>query len=174
MASRFGELVKEMEAELEHDSELIPMIADAWFGSMAERRKLEKRLELQVPLVDVGVRIRHRSFKNSEDVFLYRGRARYQRLVPDADMIELGNEAAHRGNVEADASMFELGLLDHAKSGYLFEMLYAIPPVDFKGVTKSHKGIEIINMRATMAGYGSFSESTSCVSDDKMTSGGKR
>jgi hypothetical protein len=62
-------------------------------------------------------------FKNLGDIFLYHGRARCQQPVPDIDIIELGNEVAHRGNVEDDAAMFELGLLDHVKLGYLFEML---------------------------------------------------
>jgi hypothetical protein len=68
-----------------------------------ENEELKERLELQEPLVQVGVAIRCRFFEQAREI-----RGHGQAFV---SIIEAGNAAAHRGDYIADSAMFEMGYM---------------------------------------------------------------
>ena len=67
--------------------------------------------------------------------------------IIDSDVID----AAHRGNVAADAALFHLKVLDMTKYGTAFDAIYKIgSPINFKYHCLSAKATEIINLRGTV------------------------
>jgi hypothetical protein len=68
-----------------------------------ENARLQRQLRLQAPLVNIGVLIRRRLLEKART-------ARYESWELD-EIIKPGNEAAHAGDLAADAALFQLGYM---------------------------------------------------------------
>ena len=70
---------------------------------------------------------------------------------PGQDVVEFGNCAAHRGNLEADTSLFKLGYMERDTHGKFFKRLYQVDPKEAETVVKCRRFMmEIFNCQATV------------------------
>jgi hypothetical protein len=138
-----------------------------------ELQKLNQKLHLQEPLLNVGVNIRRRFLE----------KAKMKRGLGNAveSIVAAGNAAAHRGDLKADASLFTLGYLPDnavedppsAGAAYLdlYRELYA-----FKFIAagkRDHpsyvgKVLEIHNLTATISSCSSWDPRTAVASMDNL------
>jgi hypothetical protein len=119
----------------------------------------EKRLELQLPIVETGVAIRRRWYEQAKE------RLGYGAASPE--IVSGGNYAAHRGQLFADRAMFKLGYMgnldpipntrninDSVKNLYetIHRELYTVP-VDAKNkdLPRLGKDLELHNSCATVS-----------------------
>jgi hypothetical protein len=119
-----------------------------------ELQKLNQKLQLQEPLLKVGVNIRRR--------FLEKAKMKRGFGNPVESIVEAGNTAAHRGNIFADSALFALGVLrstdsvSRAGGSTEIEDNYRSLGRDLYGVdvmlssSNSTKKAEIFNLSATI------------------------
>jgi hypothetical protein len=136
-------------------------VQNAWLWRELERlekenKQLKKKVELQEPLVKVGVVV-GRNFLQGVTT------------VPNKSTILAGFYAAHQGNMRADESTFELGYLKHqelvpspgkpetdfeATYKFLFNHLHDLPPetqlFHSDHVPFSQETLEVLDMLVTM------------------------
>ncbi|RDW84558.1 hypothetical protein BP6252_02148 [Coleophoma cylindrospora] len=123
-------------------------------------KALEKKMQLQEPLVEVGQLVRRRFLEKSKRA-LVDGGVVESRSEANVKAIEAGVDAAFLGNAHADAALFALGYLDHADSKALFEELYGCPIIHPPTrALRFPKLTELFNMRATMGFCSSFTAHT--------------
>ncbi|KAE8446703.1 hypothetical protein EG329_011747 [Mollisiaceae sp. DMI_Dod_QoI] len=107
------------------------------------RAKLEKKLKDQAPLVDIAIAIRPGVIEASKRIFL-NNEMHIVRGNPQKAIVDLKNEAVHRGQYVVDAYLLSLGRITEED----FLHVYNFPPHDW--VVTSVKAMELFNMRASM------------------------
>lgn len=80
---------------------------------------LERDRDIKAPLAEKGAAVRMRFLAQAENVI--KG---YSRDELDSAVVQLGNAAAHRGDGEADAALFQAGFLLKSSYGAQFENVY--------------------------------------------------
>jgi hypothetical protein len=118
--------------------------------------KIEK-LEM---IAEETAKIRRRFFENSKGFYKKtKNGVSWINITgtPDRAAIEVGNNAAHRGNVEVDALLIEMELLNKKKYAPLFKELYTIPLDLYQKLR--HKGTkyrELLSLDGTLPSRFSF------------------
>lgn len=147
---------QEMEASLQFELEMERATSRAATANLLE---LEERIRLQEPLVKVGVAVRRRFIEQAK---IFWSQNNPSSDEPDQSAIAAGNQAAHGGNVLADAAMFELELLDVDQHQSHFQRLYDIPWYDcLLSPPWNASTLTMKNFYGTMASYGAFNASSS-------------
>jgi len=96
------EILQHREAEMKVDQNLATL-KERDIKLEQELQDLKEKMAIQEPLIKVGVAIRLRFWEQAKET---RGLG-----MADRTIIEAGNHAAHRGDLFADAALFDLGYI---------------------------------------------------------------
>jgi len=131
-------------------------------------KALIKLLRTREPLFKVGVATRRRFLEHCKRA---RHNGQWVGLFGEVDMaiIEAGNEAAHRGDIAADAAMFTLKVINNQDYKEPFQKIYHTKyAAGYGGALLSQKATRILNWRGTLAGCFSFTDYTLSSGLDKQ------